>query len=65
MRKTRTLGATAAGCLLRKVNTSRPLLAGSGTVGFKTKARGVTVMFSVTGTDRFFRRLCCFVKFYY
>lgn len=41
MRKTRTLGATAAACLLRKV-TTRHRLAGSCIVGFKTKAQGVT-----------------------
>lgn len=42
MRKTRTLGATAAACLLRKVTTRRHRLAGSCVVGFKTKAQGVT-----------------------
>lgn len=42
MRKTRTLGATAAACLLRKVTTRRHRMAGSCIVGFKTKAQGVT-----------------------
>lgn len=42
MRKTRTLGATAAACLLRKVTQRRHRLAGSCIVRFKTKAQGVT-----------------------